>query len=258
MRISHYERLRQSAHPLERAEFSLLPTGQMQSKGFPMHCDIEDMAEVVKYVRAQFPKAPMLLVGFSAGANLAVKYLGSRADESPFIGAVSVCNGHDLVTLTHNFIKRPMANAIMTNALQRLLADRLEEVQRIAQAQNLQLDFHKMDHTTNVRHFEEMLMLPFYKQFSSLDEYYAHNSCYTAFKDVRVPLLSMATLDDPLIHPDLPNHAVHASQCNPNIICVKTKRGGHLGWLTGWRGQWWMMDVIESFLLVTSDNGFEV
>ena len=194
----------------------------------------------------------MLLVGFSAGANLAVKYLGTRAAESPFVCAVSVCNGHELVPLTHDFVERPMANAIMTNALQSLLAARLEEMKQIALAKTLQLDFDKLRKTVNVREFEEMLMLPLNQQFNTLDDYYTANSCGVHMKYIRVPLLTMATSDDPLIGADLANHAVIASNTNPNIICVQTERGGHLGWLSGWRGKWWMMDVIERFLLTAN------
>lgn len=40
-----------------------------------------------------------MLVGFSLGANLAVKYLGEVQDH-PFMAAVSACNGHELVPLT--------------------------------------------------------------------------------------------------------------------------------------------------------------
>jgi predicted alpha/beta-fold hydrolase len=236
---------------------SLLPTEHLSAcKGFPVHCDVDDMADVVKHVRMQFPNAPMLLVGFSAGANLAVKYLGTRAAESPFMCAVSVCNGHKLVPLTHDFIERPMANAIMTNALQGLLAARLAEMKQIALAKTLHLDFDKLRKTVNVREFEEMLMLPLNQQFNTLDDYYTANSCGDHMKDIRVPLLCMATSDDPLIGAELANHAVIASKTNPNIICVQTKRGGHLGWLSGWRGKWWMMDVIERFLLTANTTPY--
>ena len=62
-----------------------------------MHCDMEDMSTVVQHVHIRFPRATKLLVGFSAGANIVVKYLGAHFKENPFAAAVSVCNGHELV-----------------------------------------------------------------------------------------------------------------------------------------------------------------
>ncbi len=67
-------------------------------------------------------------------------------------------------------------------------------------------------------------------------------------QDITIPLLTMATRDDPLIHPNLPNHAINASKTNPNVFSVTTNTGGHLGWLTGWSGKWWQQEVVFTFL----------
>ena len=56
-----------------------------------------------------------------------------------------------------------------------------------------------------------------------------------------MPLLAMNTLDDVLIPPHLVNHAIEAGASNPNVFAVVTKIGGHLAWLTGWRGRSWQV-----------------
>lgn len=67
-------------------------------------------------------------------------------------------------------------------------------------------------------------------------------------QDVSVPLLCMTALDDPLIPRHVPNIALEASRSNPHVISLSTERGGHLGWLTGWRGESWGMAVVMHFI----------
>lgn len=62
-----------------------------------------------------------------------------------------------------------------------------------------------------------------------------------------VPLLCMSARNDPIIHPSLLRHAEAAAATNPNVLLAVTQRGGHLGWLSGWGGHPWMMDVICEF-----------
>ncbi len=64
---------------------------------------------------------------------------------------------------------------------------------------------------------------------------------------VGVPLLCMSARNDPIIHPSLLRHAEAAAAANPNVLLALTQRGGHLGWLSGWGGHNWMMDVICEF-----------
>lgn len=89
----------------------------------------------------------------------------------------------DALPVTMEFLKRPIANALMAQALQRLLERKQDEMQRICAARGITMDFRKLLSTNNVREFEELLMLPLHKlMFDNIDEYYVYNSCYTLFK----------------------------------------------------------------------------
>jgi predicted alpha/beta-fold hydrolase len=225
---------------------SLLPINNNESvtKIFPMHADMEDMEVVVQYIRKTYPKAPMVLVGFSVGSNAVVKYLGENNKTNPFIGGISICNGFDLVKLTKNFT--PIANLFMINAMRTLVFAKQDEINHLASTHKINWNIIKK--TNSARDFETALMLPIYNQFKTLDDFLLANSCQNALKDVAVPLLCMAALDDPLIHPDISLCGFYASQINPNIFYLATKKGGHLGWLAGWQGSSWMMTVIMQFI----------
>eukprot|EP00798_Chlamydomonas_sp_ICE-L_P011547 gene11547-34262_t len=131
------------------------------------------------------------------------------------------------------------------------------DVKYICKERGLEIDFKTLATTSDVRTFEEALILPLYpKEFKDLDDYYEKSSSHQYLKDVQVPLLTLCNLNDPLITPELANIPVEASKSNPNIFCVTTRRGGHLGWLTGWDGRWWKMDLILAFIdSILSDGG---
>ena len=47
---------------------------------------------------AKYPASKFIAVGFSMGANIVVKYLGEHEEaQSRFIGAVSCCQGYNIV-----------------------------------------------------------------------------------------------------------------------------------------------------------------
>lgn len=228
---------------------SLLPISGVLGnvkKIFPQHADMEDMKQVIDHIRAVYPRAPIILLGFSAGSNAVIKFLGEFADH-PFIKAgISVCNGVDLVRLTTKFDKT--ANAIMTSQLRSLVKKKLHEIKKLQDAHGINIRWDKIMTTLNSREFEQYLMLPIYTQYNDIDSYLTSNSCVSVIKNVTTPVLFMTALDDPLIHPEIPAMVQQASLENPNMISLCTKQGGHLGWVSGWTGELWGMRVIEQFI----------
>ena len=65
---------------------------------------------------------------------------------------------------------------------------------------------------------------------------------------VAAPLLSLANKDDPIIDEDLIGHSQQAARQNPHILSVSTNRGGHLGWLHGYKAEPWMHRVVCEYL----------
>jgi predicted alpha/beta-fold hydrolase len=192
---------------------------------------------------------PKLLVGVSAGGCLAMKYLGSQhaRKTAPFWAAVSISNAYELVPLMRGLESRPCADALLVSALLGVLKNNMTSVsQRLFRAQDL-MTCH------SVADFEGRLMPPLYRdKFATLEDYYEANSCHGSLCDIQpgLPVLFMGALDDPLIPPHLHLHAVRyaASGRNPRAVSVLTERGGHLGWLSGWAGRRWDMQLAFQFL----------
>jgi len=233
--------------PLPDAHMVLGPP--TRHKPYPLHCDTDDMHTVVQYIQKKHPQTPMIVIGVSAGANLAVKYIAQHLGEHPFVGVVSLANGSDLVNLTKAFDKRPHANTLMVGILKELFEYRKQELLIICRHNNKELDTGVIQRSRTVRDFETNLILPLYRDFyKDIDEYYRQHSSHEAYRQVDIPLLSLGSMDDPLIDPSLHDHVVNASKTNDNIYAVLTREGGHMGWLTGWHGEQLHLKVIREFI----------
>lgn len=277
-------------------------------KAFPMHADSEDFAGVLAHVRAAFPDAPLVAVGFSMGTNVLVKFLGedllgreqaaaqAQAQQhaaggygpaagsagaavgsgataagsvaatparfraasglpavnvggrNPLLAGVSISNGYDIIEGSRNLVsQRPLADGVITAALRKLLRRKLPEVRSICAAHGVLVDFDELLACHSLREFEEKLMLPIYGH-ASLDDYYRQNNCTEGLQRAGRPLLCLSSRDDPIIDPALLRHAETAAAANPNVLLAVTKKGGHLGWMQGWRGRTWMMEVTMQYV----------
>ncbi|PNW75574.1 hypothetical protein CHLRE_12g532200v5 [Chlamydomonas reinhardtii] len=220
-------------------------------KAFPQHADTEDFQAVLQHIHAVLPEAPLVAVGFSMGTNVLVKFVGEVGpdpNKNPLTGAVSVCNGYDIVEGTRHLVSsRALADRVITASLHKLLRRKLPEVHAICAAHGVLVDFDEVLSCNTIRDFERALMLPIYGH-DDIDTYYEHNNCKDALKTVATPLLCMSAKDDPIIDPKLLRHAEEAASTNPNVILAVTERGGHLGWMRGWRGRSWMMEVIIQYV----------
>lgn len=75
---------------------------------------------------------------------------------------------------------------------------------------------------------------------ASAQHYYRWASCYNYVSNIRVPLLAVNALDDPM-SPVLP--VPIPEQAGYAILAITTRGGGHLGWFEGGRGGgWWKVE----------------
>ena len=221
----------------------LPPSGGGGAKGFPAHADLDDMLSVLDSLRASYPRAPLLLSGFSAGANLVVRAL-AVARPIGVAAAASVSNSYNIVDLTKQF--SPQADALMVQALRGLFTRNLRDLQAIAASRKVRIDWRAAAGRSTLREFEERFLLPLTRpSYDSLDAYYEAQQCSACLADVRVPLLCLNALDDPLYDRSFAD--IPAQADSELIRLLTTERGGHLGWLFGWRCERWDVQQVMAF-----------
>ncbi|XP_057858165.1 uncharacterized protein LOC131067217 isoform X2 [Cryptomeria japonica] len=195
-------------------------TGRFYNAGWT-----EDLRRVIGYLRDENPKAPLLAVGTSIGANILVKYLGEEGANTPLVGATAICCPWDLV-IGDRFINRRLIQRIYN----KVLATGLRGYAQMHQGAHAQIaDWDCIEKT--------------------VDTYY--RSCSSAYfvSNVSVPLLCINALDDPVCT----REAIPWDECrlNKNVVLATTSHGGHLAYFEGLRaGSIWWVRAAKEFLSV--------
>lgn len=208
----------------------------------------EDLRRVVKHIRSQSPEVPLFVVGTSLGANMMVKYLGEDGADILIDGAAAVCCPWDLL-LCDRFIGRNVVQRFYDKALGAGLKRYAKKHQQFFTRLS---DWDGIEKARRVREFDTSGTCRIGK-FDTADIYYRESSCVGYVGRIKVPLLCISALDDPVCTKD----ALIWDECrvNKNVILATTQHGGHLGYFDGMdaKGVWWVR-AVDEFLTVLGSS----
>ena len=205
-----------------------------------------DLAFVLSGLRERFPTRPLVLVGFSLGGNVVLKYLGERGELEPagVAGAVAISVPYDLAAGARQLETSFLGRHLYTRYFVRSLA---EKVRLKAHLLEEAFDLAGIADAASIRAFDEALTAPLHG-FSSAEHYYRESSSAAFLAGVRVPTLLLHSMDDPF----LPADAVPTSEMssNPWLHPVLTPQGGHVGFVSGSLGRprFWGEESAARFL----------
>ncbi|KAD4179461.1 hypothetical protein R6Q59_022988 [Mikania micrantha] len=208
----------------------------------------EDLRKVVQHIRSQSPDVPLFVVGTSLGANMMVKYLGEDGDGILIDGAAAVCCPWDLL-LCDRFIGRNLVQRFYDKALGAGLKRYAKKHQDFFTRLS---DWDGIEKARRVREFDTSGTCRVGK-FDTADIYYRESSCVGYVGRIKVPLLCISALDDPVCTKE----ALIWDECrvNKNVILATTQHGGHLGYFDGIdaKGVWWVR-AVDEFLTVLGSS----
>ncbi|CAI5534827.1 unnamed protein product [Closterium sp. Naga37s-1] len=204
----------------------------------------EDLRQVVRHVAALQPLSRLYAAGWSLGANILVRYLGQEGEEVPLAGAISLCNPFDLLLADRNF------HIGFNNFYDQRLGSTLRGIYAnhapLFEGLGGEYDIELVARAKTVRDFDVGLTRVSFG-YPTVDAYYSDASSSRSIKDVRLPLLCVQALYDPIAPADgIPYEAIEAMddpiapaegipyeavEQNPVTMLVGTSHGGHLGWV---------------------------
>lgn len=204
-----------------------------------------DTRHVVAHVSKRYPHSTLLAAGWSLGANILVRYLGEQRHDTPIAAAVSMCNPFDLLLGNTNF--ETGFNRIYDANLAASLGRIFRRSAALWRGMGPPFNPTLAANARTIREFDEAITIHSFG-WSNVDQYYIESSSARSIPDVRVPLLCIQALDDPIA----PKEAIPYDACaaNPNVTLVTTPCGGHLGWVSGrggLRGQPWSDDAMTEW-----------
>lgn len=192
--------------------------------------------------RRRLTDAPLYVVGFSLGGNVALKLAGELGEDAKGLlaGVCSVSTPIDLhacaraLAQPRNFLyQRRFLSRLKDRIRRRHLQDpRMYTLEHLPKIRTIE-DFD--DHYT-ARLFD----------FGTAANYFATQSSNQFLERIRVPTLLIQAKDDPLIPYSVYNHPAFAR--NPNLNLLSVDHGGHLGFLARRNPRFWVDEVVLDWL----------
>jgi predicted alpha/beta-fold hydrolase len=190
----------------------------------PVHAGrSEDAGAALAFVIEQCPDSPVHMVGFSMGANIALKLAGELGELAPanLASVMAVAPPIDLVECSRNMERT--SNRIYDRNFVGSLLRHIENRRRIVpDALHRPLD----PPPRRLVEFDNRFTAPL-SGFADAHDYYTRASSGAILKHIAVPTLILTAANDPI----LPVGPFERASYSPTTRLVVTPCGGHLGFV---------------------------
>jgi len=180
----------------------------------------EDLAAALNSLPAALLSRGLLLVGYSLGGNLLLKFLGEGAHGIAVLGAVSVSAPFDLAIASRR-IRAPRNWVYHRHLLVNIKAEALTPTASLTAVERQAIETSR-----SIYEFDDRFIAPRHG-FAGADDYYERCSARRYVAEITVPTLVIHALDDPWI-PRAAYDTVDWTKLGP-VRLVLTPGGGHVG-----------------------------
>ncbi len=225
-------------------------SGELNNKVCFYHAgSTEDLEVVIQHAFDRHVYEQIILVGFSLGGSVTLKFLGEHGDKIPteITHAAMFSVPCDLHACIEEISSTPFNIAIYQNRFLSSLKEKL--VRKMAQYPDL-LGHLNPDLIQTMEEFDNVFTAPL-AGFSDAKEYYHKCSCAQFIPEIRIPTLIVNAQNDPLL----------ATKAHPIIECHDHKHvylelptdGGHVGFVqTTLQDVFWFEQRVLKF--ISTDN----
>ena len=205
----------------------------------------EDVAFVVQHILENYNYENILLVGFSLGGNLTLKYMGEAANVlSPKIkGAIAVSVPVDIASSEKEMDK--VKNKVYIE--QFLKTIRLKVLEKASKFPDFKLDTALLFKAKRFRDLENLYTVPVFG-FESPEDYWEKASSKPFLANINKPTLLINAEDDSFLGKDC--FPIKEAKNSEHFFLEITKYGGHVGFVSAFKEVEirWLEKRISSFI----------
>lgn len=186
----------------------------------------DDLEQIVSYMLTTKKYKNIVLLGYSMGGNIILKYLGEQTPLTKKIRCgIAVSVPCDLAGSSQELAKP--ANYIYNKRFlitlkQKMILKRKRFPKEIISEKTL-------ENIRNFYQFDNMVTAPLFG-FKNAADYYRQSSCKQFLPQINVPTLLINALDDSFLSPSC--YPQKAADKNPKLFLEMPKNGGHVGFNT--------------------------
>jgi hypothetical protein len=205
----------------------------------------EDVDFVVQYLLENYAHKNIVIVGFSLGGNLTLKYLGEYQKKlSPKIkGAIAVSVPVDITTAEKEMDK--LKNKLYVEIFFKTLKNKILE--KAFKFPEYNLDKDKLFKATKFKHLELLYTVPVFG-FESPEDYWKKASSKPYLLKIDRPTLLINAKDDTFLSPEC--YPTKEALQSSNFYLEITNHGGHCGFIQSFKPEenTWLEKRISSFI----------
>ncbi|TDQ25515.1 YheT family hydrolase [Tenacibaculum caenipelagi] len=207
----------------------------------------DDVHFIIQHLQKNYQYDNIVIVGFSLGGNLTLKYLGEFNNIPSIVkGGIAVSVPIDLTSSQAELNK--LKNKIYMNEFLRTM--KLKLLQKAEKFPEFKLDKELLFKASKFRHLEKQYTVPVFG-FKSSEDYWEKASAKPFIPEIKVPTLLINALDDTFL----------SEECYPfkeakevkNFHLLTPNYGGHVGFLTSFSNDdnKWLEQRISKFIQET-------
>lgn len=214
-------------------------SGEVNRKARTYHSGVsDDLGEIIAILHDQHKTKNLIVVAYSLGANVLLKWLGEAGNQSMVEKAIAVSTPF-ILQLCSQSLQSGFSRLYGRYFTRRLVSDlqnKIKHFERVRDEEQLQtlLALGNSDRISNVWEFDERVTAPLHG-FSGAEDYYGQCSSIGFLSSIETRTLLIQSSDDPMIPPAaLPT----AAQLSPAIEYELLDKGGHVGFVNAQTNPW--------------------
>ncbi len=203
----------------------------------------EDLHEVIQYINAKHDYKNILIVGYSLGGNVTLKYLGEQKFDIPMNvkSAIAISVPCDLAS-SSTVLAQKHNKLYMKQFLRTLKKKILLKSQKFPDSF---IDIERIKAAKNFKDYDDAYTAPAHG-FKDVEDYWAKNSSKQFLNTISIPTLILSAADDTFLSNECyPTKIVEENQ---HILLEVPKYGGHVGFnskVIGKNGFWLEKRVLD-------------
>jgi predicted alpha/beta-fold hydrolase len=183
-----------------------------------------DLRDALLALRPELLADGVILVGYSLGGNVLLKFLAEYGAGLPIVAAASVSAPIDLSAASQRFLA-PRNRVYHRHLLRSMKAECFGGAAVVSPAER-----ERVLAAQSILEFDEVFVAP-RNGFEDAEHYYAECHARRFLADIEVPTLLVHALDDPWIPAE--SYTIYAWEQNPNLHPLLASGGGHVGFHDG-------------------------
>lgn len=203
----------------------------------------EDLETVIRFAIDDLKYKEVVLIGFSVGGNITLKYLGERGTNvTPEIKAAAAISPPIDLGASADKLAKPGNMLYMMNFLQSLKS----KLERKSEQFPGKIDLKPLSSIKTFRQFDDTYTAPL-NGFESAQDYYNKCSSLGLISQITTPTLILSAANDPFLPDDC--YPVKEAETHNNLFLEIPETGGHVGFISrGKEKRDWMFRRVVDFM----------